>query len=122
MALPAANLRLFNRLLAQLAVRRNFNGPDKAKEGPLHLGVQGHVFASIGAENFRDRAFTAKVGCPVSWRRGVPDKPAFFLFAPTKIIAIEILAFKTGGRAHDFPFQLRSICPHFRGDRQMWLK
>lgn len=99
MTFPAADLRLGNRTVCLLAKCCDLHAPLKdSAQGPRHRPVQFQKLASIGLQDRRNGAGTAKIGRPLL--AGCLKQTAFFHVAAAEIVAIEIFTFFASGSFH----------------------
>jgi hypothetical protein len=93
---PTADVRIEAGPFRLFAICSYLDTPlESGRKGTGDLAAQAHKFTGIGPVNGWDRTRTAEGTHP-----GSTDQAAFFMVATTIVIAIEILAFRTGGGLH----------------------
>ena len=98
MAFPTANMRIEAGPARFFTKSCHLDTPLESRGNRAgHLATQAHKLAGVGAVYAWNRAGAAKAAPP-----GRTEQAAFFTVATTVVIAIKILAFRSGGCLHKY--------------------
>ena len=100
MTLSTSYLRFSHLLIRFCAIGAYNHLLFKFTKGPFDLSMEDHMLACVGTDDSGYWAGFTQLGIPISGRRSIPNKAAFFVILAAVIIPVEVTTFNSGWSTH----------------------